>query len=182
MINLLPPQEKEKLFLEDKKKLVMISGITIIVPLVCFTLGLLSVYLYLVGEKSSQKIVLDQVQAQYQTPDFLRYRSLIESNNAVLEQIAGFYKKEILYTRALKTISSISRPQNVYFTDLSLAKEGKKVKVIASGSSDTRDNLLLFQKTMQGVPGFQNISFSPDSWINATDAAFHVTFEIIPTG
>ena len=181
MINLLPPEEKTKLLSEKKKKLVVILGITAIIPLLCFILILLSLRFYILAEVNAQKIVLEQAKKEYQTPDFLLFGDIIQKNNKVLSKIEPFYKKEVYFTDVLKMISGIARPQNLYLTNVLAARdEGQKIKITAFGFSQTRDDLLLFQKNMEENSRIHQISFSPESWVNPQNVRFNVTFEIKP--
>src|SRR5258706_2737138 len=134
MINLLPPKKKEELLLEKTKKLVIILGITILIPLICFILFLLSIKFYLLAEVNSQQVMLEQTKEKYQTPDFLTFNDIIQKDNKILLQLESFYKKEIYISEVLKMISDVPRPKNLYFTDLSLDKDQhQKVKVTVSG-------------------------------------------------
>jgi len=179
MINLLPPEKKEALFLEKSRKLIIILGIAVLVPLICLTLFLLSIRFYILSELKSQQIILEQTKERYQTPDFLTFNEIIQRNNKILIQLQSFYKKETYFSKTLKTISDIDRPKNLYFTDLSLTKsENQNIKVTASGFSSSREDLLIFQKNIGNVREIENSYFSPESWINPENTKFYLTFEI----
>lgn len=180
MINLLPPHEKEILRLDKKKKLVIILGVIVIIPLVCFMLMLLSIKFYLLGEINVQGIMLEQAKKQYENPDFLAFKGIIQKNNGTLITLSSFYKNEIYVTQALKTISSVPRPNNVHLIDLSV-KRGidKKFNVTVSGFSDSRDDLLIFQKNIGEIKEIINPEFSPESWVNPQNITFHLAFDIL---
>lgn len=179
MINLLPPEEKAQLLAEKRKKLIVILGITIIIPLLCLILILLSIRFYILAEVNSQKIILEQAKKEYQTPEFLSFRDIIQKNNSMLAKIEPFYKKEAYFTEVLKIISGIKRPKNFYLTDLSIMKnKDQKIKATAFGVSQTRDDLLFFQKNIEQDSRIQNALFSPESWVNPENVRFNVTFEI----
>jgi|SRR3989344_1844493 len=179
MINLLPPQEQRELLLGNQKKLVVILGITVLIPLSCFALILLSINFSVLGEIPQEKIALQQIEKQYQTPDFLHFKDIIQENNKTVTALRSFYKDQIYMGSILKTVSLIPRPQNVYLTGLSLMRaENKKVKISISGFSKSREDLLSFQKNIQDVETIENLYFSPESWINPVDLNFNLTFEI----
>ncbi len=181
MTNLLPPEEKAKLLLEKNKKLIIIFGIIIIIPLCCLILILLSINFYVLGEVGSQKVVLEQAQKVYQTPDFLTFKDLMQKNNKVLSQLDAFYSKEIYLSQVLKTIALVSRPQNLYLADVDLKRNtNQKIGVTVSGFSDSRDDLLLFQKNLKESPAIENVSFAPESWVAPQDVTFNLTFDIKP--
>jgi len=179
MINLLPPEEKERLFLENKKKLVIILGITTLIPLVCLVLILSSIRFYMLGEVNTQKVILEEAVKKYQTPDFLTFKEIIEKSNSVVTQVEYFYKKEASVSNALKMILEIQRPPNLYLTNLSLTRdENQKMNIMAIGVSQSRDDLLAFQKNIEVNKEIKNPYFSPESWVNAENVAFKLTFEI----
>jgi hypothetical protein len=179
MINLLPPDEKEKLHLKKKKKVAIILGITFIIPLVCMVMVLVSLRLYILGEIKGQNVVLEQARLKYQTPDFLAFKDIIKNDNALLTQIDAFYKKETYTSQALKTIASIKRPQELYFTGLFLQRDSnQKIRVVAAGWSASRDNVLILQKNLQENEHIENVSFLPQSWVDAKNVKFNLTFGI----
>lgn len=179
MINLLPPKEKEKLSSKKKEKLIAILGITVLVSLVCLILILSSIKSYVVAEAASQKIILEQAEKKYQTPNFLNLESIIQKYNGILVQLRTFYEQKIYSSQALKIISNIQRPEGLYLTELSLSRdENKKIKVTAAGISDSRENLLLFKKNIEEAQKIENSYFSPESWINPKDINFNLTFDV----
>ncbi len=178
MINLLPSEIKKELFLEKKKNLIIILGITMLVPLISLVLILLSVRFYILGEVSSQKNILQEAKKKYQTPDFLSFTNIIQKNNKIFARLESFYKNEIYVNRVLKIISGLKYPNNLYLTDLSLTRSYKKIEIVASGFSSSRDNLLVFQKSIEENKEIKNAYFSPESWVDPQNVKFYLTFEI----
>lgn len=179
MINLLPPQEKEKLLMEVNKRITIILGIIVLIPLVSLVMVLLSIKFYILGEINSNKLVLQQAQAQYQTSSFLEFKGIIQKSNTTLVNLRSFYKKEVYVSQILKIISGISRPEDLYVTTLLLDRtENQKIKATISGFSKSRDDLITFQKNIQQDKRIENIYFSPESWVEAQNVKFYLTFEI----
>lgn len=186
MINLLPLKEKNELLAQDRKKMVVILGIILVVPLICFGLILLSLRFYILGEINLANIVFEQAKKQYQTADFLHFKDVIKENNKTVTSLQAFYKNQTYMSALLAMVSQIPHPESLYFTSLSLQKDTvapvanqpKKVKVIMSGFSKSRDDLLLFQKNIQSIPTIEKVYFTPESWINPVDLKFNLTFEI----
>ncbi len=179
MINLLPPKEKEELSLEKNKKLAIVLGNVILISLVCLTLVLFSLKFYMLGEVNDQKNILNSTEKKYLTPDIISTKSLIQNYNTVLTKIDSFYKKEIYFSDALKTISNIQKPKGVYITKLSIdkIKDVNKVKVSISGSSDTRDNLLIFKNNIERDEKITNVYLPTKSLVKPADVDFSLTFE-----
>jgi len=184
MINLLPPIEKDALYLEQVKKLVVILAITILSFLVSLVLVLLSVYFFALGEVSLQNFSLQQATQNYQSPDSASFEALIQKYNKILPQVYSFYTNEASFSEAINSIYSVSKPEGVSFLNVSLngAKQDaqkNEISVSITGSSDTRDNLISFQNNFLKTPLIKNVSFSPESWINSKNINFNVTFDLI---
>ena len=179
MINLLPPEEKQKLFLEKKRKLAVILGIIALVFLACLTLVLLSIKFYILAETDYQKNILKQIQQENQITDLENYNNIIQKYNKILDQISSFYKEEIYFSQVLKDISDIPNPKGLRLTNFSLNRgQNRKIKVNVSGASSTRDDLILFKKNIEDDKKIKNPYFSPESWINPKNVNFSLSFEI----
>ncbi len=181
MINLLPPKEKEQLFLERNKKLVIILGYIMIISLIYLALVLFSVKFYVLEQMSHQKSTLNTIEAKYQTVDFLSYNDIVKKYNAYLTKVNTFYKKEIYLSDAIKTILDTERPDGLFFNDMSIKinEKDNKIKVTIAGISNTRDNLLTFKDNIKNNNKIENVYFPPNSWIKIKDINFNVTFEIL---
>jgi len=179
MINLLPLEERQKLILKKNEKLAVVLNIIIVVFLVCLTLVLLSIKFYILADTDNQKIALQQTQKEYQAPEFANLSSVIKKYNLTIAQLDSFYKKEIYFNEALNIITSVPSPKGLYLTNFSLDRnENGTIKVIVTGISDTRDNLLIFRKNIEADTKIKNSYFSPESWIDPKNANFSLTFEI----
>ncbi len=186
MTNLLPLEEKRELFLKNKERLAIIMGITSVVSLVCLILILLSINYYILAEAVFQKNILEQAEKSYKTPVFLDLKNSIQRYNNTLTKLNYFYREEIYFSEILKIISNIDRKDSIYLTDLSLNRikqEGeengiKKIKVIATGFSGSREDLLSFKKNIEENKDIKNPYFSPESWTNPQNVKFYLTFEI----
>lgn len=177
MINLLPLEEKQKLLLVKKERLAIIWGIVVSVFLVCLILILLSIKFYILTETDYQENILQQTEREDQTPDFINLNSVIQKYNVSLAQADSFYKKEIYFSQALQIITGVPSPKGLYLTNFSLSRnETGMVQVSVSGVSDTRDNLLIFQKNIEDNQDIKNPYFSPESWISPKNVNFSLTF------
>ncbi len=179
MINLLPPLEKKALKSEITKNLVIVLWYMFIIFLVALSLVLFSVKFYILQDENSQKVVLDLVKKQYETPESLSAKELIVKYNASLLKVDDFYKKEVYFSEALKTILETQRPAEVYFTNISMekSKNGAGVKITILGTSDTRDNLLVFKDNIEANPKIKNAYFPPANWVKPKDIIFNLTLD-----
>jgi len=179
MINLLPLEEKQKLLFKKKERMTIILGIVVLVFLICLTLILLSIKFYILAQTDYQRSALQQTKREYQTPDFANLNSIIKKYNITLAQLDDFYKKEVYFSQTLKIITDVPEPKGLYLSNFFLSRDKNGlVKVGVSGVSDTRDNLLIFQKNIEGDSKIKNSYFSPESWISPKNVNFSLTFEI----
>lgn len=184
MINLLPSREKEVLYSEQIKNLVMVLGYILLVSFICLVLILLSIKFYILTAVDYQKFLFSQAEKEYQFSGLASFKDAILKYNIILPQVLSFYKKDLYFSDILNLISGIERSEGLYFTKISLDGQTSedRVKVNISGVSNTRENLLLFQKEIQQESRLKNISFSPDSWINPKNANFNINFEFSQDG
>ena len=178
MINILPPKEKELLRLEQTKNLVIILGFVAMVSLICLIFILLSVKYYILSSVDRQKLISQEVAKQHQSPNFTEFKNIIVRYNKILPETVSFYKNEVYFSDMLSVISGIERPEALYFNKIYIDRDekGGKTKISVFGFSDTRENLLLFQKKIQESQKIKNIYFAPESWINPKDINFSFTF------
>ncbi len=179
MINLLPPEEKHKLMSKKKERLTTILGIVFLIFLICLTLVLLSIKFYILTATDYQKDTLRENEQKSQAADFMNFKNIIQKYNSTLVQLDSFYKKEIYFSQALKTITAVPKPAGLDLLNFSLSRDiSGKIKVSVSGFSDTRNDLLVFKTNIEENQKIKNFYFSPDSWINPENANFSLTFEI----
>jgi len=179
MINLLPPEEKQRLFVQKKEKLAIVLGIVMLVFLVCLILFLLAIKFYLLSQNDYQNNVLAQNEQKIQASDSSNLSSTVKRYNIILSQLDLFYKKEVYFSQVLKNITEVPGPKGVYLTKFSLARgENGAVKVIVSGVSSTRNDLLLFKSNIEADKKIKNPYFAPESWVSPKDADFSLTFTV----
>jgi len=182
MINLLPVKEKEILRLEQTKKLAVILGITILSFIICLSFVLLSIYFFALGEVNSKNFYLQQATKEYQSPDSITLKAVIQKYNKLMPQVYAFYSTKKSFRDALDIIYAIPKPNGLFFSNLSLdiAKQGAANKgglfVSITGTSLTRDAIIDYQDSLGKEAKIKGVSFSPQSWINSENINFGVTF------
>jgi len=179
MINLLPQEEKDKLFLRRVKNLSIILGSVVVISLICYIFILLSIKFYIMAEIENQKFILETTEMQYKSENTEDIKDAIQYYNDLLPKIQSFYKNQIYLSKILAEISQIQRPSGLYFNGILISAPDAKgiVKVNILGVSDTRENLISFQKSLQSQNTIKTVLFSADSWINPTNANFNLTLE-----
>lgn len=179
MINLLPPQEKAALKVEGAKRLTAVFGFVIIISLVSLGLVLSAVKFYVLESISYHQLLLDSMKSKYETPDFVAFRQIIQKYNAAIGQVNSFYLDQPSFSNAVKIVALIARPEGLYFTNIAFDRgEKKNLKVVLSGVSNTRDNLVLFKEAIEKDVRIKNVIFPAANWIKAKDVDFSLTFEV----
>lgn len=180
MINLLPPQSKEELRKEENWKIVMILGINVLLVLVCFSLILYSINLFISGETRAQKILYQEREKEFQTPQMQSLQKNLTTFNLTLSQLDSFYGSQFSATEILEEISE-TIPSGIYLTNLSITPKSGKERLIEctlAGFSPTRETLLRFKENLEKKEGFEGVSFPPVSWVKQNDISFTVNFRI----
>lgn len=190
MINLLPPLEKQKLFLEKKKRMVIILWILVLFFLICLVLILLSVRSYLKTQVDSQKALLEEAETEFNQSEIQFLQEKINVLNLSLTELSSFYQKKIYFSEIIEKISQ-TLPSKTYLTNLAIifspaelpsgkVSEGKleKVNISLSGFAPTRESLLNFKKNLDQESDFQEVYFPAANWVKSTDIDFYVTLQL----
>lgn len=184
MINLLPQKEKEILSLKATNNLVIILGVIVIISVICMILASLAVKFSILNQEVPQKFLLEEAERKYQSPEIISLKETIQKYNKEMPKVLSFYESGLYFGDALYKISVIKKSEGLHFNDISL--DGKtyvdRIKVAITGVSDSRDDLLAFQKEIEQYKEIKNIYFSPNSWINPTKSNFNLTFEFYENG
>lgn len=192
MINLLPPKEKEILFSEQKKRLAIILGMSVLIFLICLVFVLLSIYFLVSGEANLQNFSLQQATKDYQSSNSVNLGHVIQKYNMILPKIHSFYAGERYFSDAFNIVYAVQKPDGVSFADISMddsqnnpagnKSANNKISVLISGTSSTRADLIVFQNNLLGKTSIENVSFTPESWISSKDIDFNVKFNLNPNG
>jgi len=182
MINLLPPQAKTELILEEKWKLVMLLGLLFLIFFVCLSLILISINIYISGEAASQKILLEQREKEFRTPQTQTLQKNLTVFNQTLSQLDSFYQSQFNTSDVLEKISGLL-PSGTYLTNLSCvaqasSKDGWKTNCSLSGFCPTRETLLDFKTNLENEKSFGEVFFPPASWVKPMNINFSVTFKV----
>jgi len=178
MINLLPTEEKKELFLDKRRKLTIVLNIIILVALICLNLILLSIKFYVLADVDIQKSALKEIKNRSESHEYASLGETIKNYNAIIGDINSFYSDKIYFSNILDIILNIQRPENLYLTNFSLESQNNTINVNISGTSDSRDDLLIFKNNLENTPEIKNLSFSKSSWINPFDVKFSLNFQI----
>jgi Tfp pilus assembly protein PilN len=174
MINLLPPQYKEEFKQEESWKLILILEILVLIFLICLTLILFSVKIFISGQLEAQKILLLQEEKKFEESQIQNLEEKITISNQVLSKLDSFYQSQTNLTEILEKISE-ALPIKTYLTTLNF----NLAQISLSGFSPTREILLEFKKNLEQEELFEEIYFPPSNWVKSTDVDFSVNFKIV---
>jgi hypothetical protein len=182
MINLLPPEYKKEIIQEENWKLIMTWGMLVLVFLICFSLILFSIKIFISGEVEAQKILFKQKEKELQTPQMQSLQHNLTAFNQTLFQLNYFYQNQFKITETLEKISTVFH-SGTYLTNLSInhspQKEGDyQANCNLSGFSSTREKLLKLKENLEKEESFIKIDFPPTNWTKATNINFTVNFKL----
>jgi len=181
MINLLPPEEKKGILLEEKKKIVITIWVLVLFFLFCFILILFSIKFYIQGQIESQRIILQQVEKEFKQSGVQDLQEKINSANLTLTKLGNFYQNKIYCVKILEKISK-ALPQGTYLTNLSVdyidTEEESGFRISLSGLAPTREVLFDFKKNLEEEKDFKEVYFPPVNWVEPVDIDFTVSFKM----
>ncbi|MDP3056932.1 MAG: PilN domain-containing protein [bacterium] len=174
-LNLLPPGRKEIFRWRQYIKKVILNGIGIIFLLICFSVPLFAINIYLQGEIN----VLDtQIDSYEKTESVHQLNSMEKSfkqiNNALvkIDKIGG---EQIYWIDVLEKITTII-PPNIQIFSLQIDPDGGFIVV---GNAKTREDVLEFGKRLKNSSDFSNIQTPLDNLIKSDDVDFKFSGKII---
>lgn len=185
MINLLPSQQKKELAEEKKYRLVLILGIIFSLSLISLFLTLSALEIYISGQVSSQKLLVELGEKEFRASDTQKLESEIGAVNQRLLDIESFYQNQFRAKAIIERVAKIL-PPGVYLTQFSLSlkpadKEKKReMQLSLSGFSPTREILYNFKKNIEKEKDFQNIYFPSSNWIKPADVDFSLIISLNP--
>ena len=178
MINLLPPQEKDVILMEAKKKIAIIICFLILFFFACLILISISIKIYLQVHIESEKSFLAENEKEFFQSESQNLQERIKSANVLIKELNSFYGQKIYFSEIAERISK-TLPSNFYLKDFSMILSGEKeINVSLSGFAPLREDLFKFKENLEAEEDFKNISFPPANWIKAQNIDFYVTFKI----
>ena len=174
MINLLPPQYKAEFKKEENWKLTLILSLLFIIFLICLTLILFSIKIFISGQLEAQKILLLQEEKKFEESQIQNLEEKIATSNQTIFKLDSFYQGQISLAGILEKIFE-TLPSDVYLTTLDF----NLGQFSLFGYSPTREILLEFKENLEKEELFEEIYFPPSNWVKPSDIDFSVNFKIV---
>ncbi len=147
MINLLPPEEKSKILINAKIKVVAILWFLILFFIFCLLVFLIFINLYIKIQLNAQRAKADQImEFSFKAEAFDLEKKIALLDSDVVE-INKFYENRVYFSEIFNKISAVM-PGNIYFTNLTADKKKGGVEVSISGFSPSRETLLELKKNI----------------------------------
>lgn len=185
MINLLPPALKDSLRKEEEVRFLWILCFLAGLFFLCLFLLFLSLRIYLKGSIDARNILIDATKQNTLAKAPLK-QEIVELNRT-LSQVNSFYGTQPKVSKLVGKVASLVQPGThlTFFqyvpSSIVIAEEGNKTvpaRIILSGFSPGRSDLLSFWESLQKEPSFQNFDFSPSNWAKPADILFSFSFEV----
>ena len=182
MINLLPPEEKNRLLLEKKKKIAIIFGVLVLFILFCIISMLVLFNAFIKNKINLEEKALSATATKIKYLKIQNIRKRVKSSNLNFKKLNSFYRQKIYFSDILKDISKIT-PKEIFLTNISISyptkkQKNSKIDISLSGFCPNRETLFDFKKNFQKNKQFRDVYFSPSDWVKPSDINFFVTFKI----
>jgi len=178
MINLLPPEEKDKISADVRIKVLKIFWFLILFFILCLIAFFGFINLYVKIQLDGQIAQISQHSGASPSAVASDLKKNIDSLNSDLSKINEFYGKKIYFSEILDKISQIM-PENVYFANLSIIKGKNGTKISVSGFAPSREELLELKKNLDKESDyFKDVSFPQSDWVKPHDIDFFISFSL----
>ena len=174
MINLLPPQYKEKIRAAKKIRMIFNVGIFFIVCILVFWLSLMIIDVRINTIKENQSLLTRVEHSKVGQLNIVKGK--INQVNGLISEINKFYEEQIYVSDLLVKVSNILG-QEVTLNNLSFDKNTKKV--VLSGTVKTLQGLNELKDTLNTQTEFRAMNLSIPSYIPKEDISFAADFIFI---
>lgn len=175
MINLLPPQQKEELISEENLKITLIWGIVILASLISFGLILFSIKNFILTDLEVQKVALSEAEKEMEDPAMKKAETTVTEYNTVILKLKSFYQSQNSLTEILEKIAK-TIPTGSYLTSFNISKNASEISL--AGYCPSRQILFDFNKNLEAMPDFKEVSFPAQNWNSPQDINFQVFLKL----
>jgi len=176
MINLLPPQQKEEFLQERKTKAVLILCSLLLIFLLLIAIFFSLVKIYLAAEIQEQRYLLQSADRLISDPKYAEFEKEINKANESIMLLNNFYAGQADIVQILEKVSD-ALPTGVSLTNFSYEKSNSQI--IIQGKVGTRDNLLIFKKSLEEMKEVGNFYSPVSNLIKSSDIDFYFSFNLI---
>jgi Tfp pilus assembly protein PilN len=172
MINLLPPQEKQKIIWEKKIKMASIIGILSIFCLLVLWLSFLALQININFQREAERFLAEA--EEIKISQINQVKKKIQTINRTLENINKIYKDQVFASEILIKLSSLL-PEDAYLENFIFEKkEANQISLI--GKVRTLASLNQLREDLRKDPAFSNVQFSISSYVPLKEIEFKAKF------
>ena len=177
MINLLPPQKKEEIKIENQLRIIILFGSRIIIALIILVLLAFSFNMYLKAQLSIRQALIQIEEKAIAPLEIEDIKKEIIEMNYLFSKINNFYKKQPNLTKILEQISFLL-PSGVHLVNFSYKEMDSQI--ILNGWARDRKSFLEFKKSLERQENFINLYSPISNLVEPKDINFYLRFTIIP--
>ncbi len=174
-LNLLPPERKEIFRWRQYIKKAVLNGIRIIFLLICFSVPLFAINIYLLGEIDVFNTQFDSYEKAENTRRMNSMEKSFKEINNALARISKISEGQIYWIDVFEKIITII-PPNIQIFSLQIEPGGEFVIV---GNAKTREDVLEFGKKLKNSSDFSDIQTPLDNLIKSDDIDFRFSGKIM---
>lgn len=175
MINLLPLQYKKELKQEEQYRTIVILGIVFLIFLISLFLVLVATEIYLKGQVESLKLLVKAEEEISRAKGTQELREQMVAINQRIVKVNSFFQGQIDSIGILEKVFQ-TLPPEIKLSSLVWQKADSRFSL--TGFSPSREILVDFRNSLEKENLFNNINFSAESWLKATNIDFQVTFDL----
>lgn len=173
-LNLLPPQEKEFLGLERKRRQIMLYGGSLLLTLFGFIALLGFIWFFILIQLKSYSASLQNIEASFQGQSISRQKQLIADFNQYLTRLDQIQLSHRRYSLALAELANII-PSGVRLESLTI---DAKNQVNLSGFASQRTQVLMLQDALEKSALFTQVEKPLANLTKQIDINFNFKFNL----
>jgi len=174
--NLLPPKEKEELELANLNRLLVFFAFRTLFVLLIFTLLLASTYFSLIILLRTQDKLIETRQNNSETQKSLGIGEKIKEANQLINKVYLKQGQLSTWTPLLEEVAKVV-PVGVYLANFSYQEDKGIISI--NGWANTRENLLVFEKSLEESAFFTEIESPLSNLLKQSNIDFRFSFKPI---
>lgn len=175
-LNLLPPEEKKILSLEQSRRWVNFYGCSGFLMLAAFSLLLIFIWSLILIQLKGSNLDVQSNQASQQGRSVSEQQNSVKELNRTLQTLDAVQKNQRYFSKFLIFLAE-NLPSGMRLDGLAVEKNGR---VALSGFAPRREQLLLFQRKIEDSSLFSDIENPLENLTRQTDINFTIEFSLKP--
>lgn len=175
-LNLLPPEEKNALMIEQSQRWIVFYGSAIAAILLIFAGLLGAIWLSINYQLKNAAAEFNSVQTSLKGRDLKSQEEQISQTNAFLKNLDNIQRGQKIYSDLLIALSDLV-PPGAKLTSLTI---DEKNAVALYGFAAQREQILAFKEALENSKLFKDIESPLSNLVKQTDINFYFNFNLQP--